>query len=223
MIRLALPKGPLWKHSLDLMDRLGMPVSAGDERRYAHSHPGLDLEVVVLKIPDIAGALGDRLVDFAVAPDEWLTEDDTAHRPITTLCWYHVRLAVLAPKDRARELDEALRAPGRVLTVATPYPAATARLLRTRAELRLRHVSGAVEAYPGRMSDLAVDCVESGDTARVNDLVEIRELLRCDVRLVAHPRTDMSTEAARRLLAAVHQAAVDPRCAHAPAPPGGGV
>ncbi|WP_441248219.1 ATP phosphoribosyltransferase [Kitasatospora sp. McL0602] len=215
MIRLAVPKGRLWGDSTRLLQRLGMPIDARD-RRYAFQHPTLELEAVALKIPDIPAAVADGLVDYAVASDEWLAEHDGRYDALTPLCWYHVRICVLAPELQADSFaDRAARsvaAPRRALTVATPYPATAARLLNAPEAFRIRHVVGAVEAYPGRMTDLAVDCVESGDTARANNLAEVGELLRCDVRLVAGPSADTAHRAAVHLRTVVTAEAVDGSC-----------
>lgn len=211
MIRIALPKSRLWKESCLLLQLLGMPMDTSD-RRYVCSHPRARLEAVLLKIPDIPRAVADGWVDFAVACDEWLAEDDGPWIPMTPLCWYHLRMCVLAPEGGPETASRTFARPGRPLTVATSYPVTTSRLLGADGPVEVRSVAGAAEAYPGRMTDVAVDCVETGGTARANGLAIVRDLMRCDVRLVRSVSTDPSHPAARMVIDAVKTLAVDQAC-----------
>jgi len=216
MIRLALPKGRLWQDSTRVLQRLGIPVGLGD-RRYAFRHPSEDIDILILKIQDIPQAVTDGLIDFAVASDEWLVERGAQCVAMTPLCWYHVRISVLAPGSAADYVARALDTGDGSFTVATPYPMIARRFEGSMPRIRYRHVTGAVEAYPGRLTDLAIDCLESGETARTNGLVEVRELVRCDVRLVRAVSADTRHPAAQQVIDAVLSTARDRECAFADA------
>jgi ATP phosphoribosyltransferase len=88
---------------------------------------------------------------------------------------------------------------------------------RTR-DHRVFLVSGATEALPGRFANLAVDCVESGETARCNGLDVVEDLLACDVRLVAGPERNCAD---RRRSASPQRRFPAPYSptAHSPVPP----
>jgi ATP phosphoribosyltransferase len=213
VIRIAVPKGRLLAHSRRFLEQLGADLT-GSSRRYTVRHPELDLEAVLLKIPDIPGVLDVGLVDFAIASDEWLFEADSKYESLVALCWYHVRVCVMAPAGDAADLSAAAARRHAKLTVATPYPGLTRRLLGHDA-VDIFPVSGSAEAFPGRFCDLAVDCVESEETARCNDLAVVRDLLSCDVRLVARPGADQLEPAALRIVGAALACAVRPACTFA--------
>lgn len=195
-MRVALPGGRLWPQSQALMTKLGIRDHMSS-RRYVFGRGG-DLEILALKIPDIPAVLHDGRVDLAVASDEWLAEFHGAYVDLGALCWYHVTICLLAPADHDRSLTETI-----ARTVATPYPRLAARLLAARllpAQSIIEPVRGAVEAYPGRLTDLALDCVETGTTASANGLVVVREVMRCDVRLAASPTADLTTPLAQEMI-----------------------
>ncbi|MGF6884906.1 ATP phosphoribosyltransferase [Nocardia sp. GAS34] len=206
-MRLAVPGGRLWDRSRALLADLDVTTAdARTRRRYVFDRPAGDLQCLVLKIPDIAAAVGDGLVDLAVASDEWLLERDIRYTSLIPLCWYHIRVALLVPEHSV---------PGAgPWSVATPYPRLAADMLDPD-RFRIREVVGAVEAYPGQLTDLAIDCVETGTTAASNGLTIARELLRADVRLVAGPNTDITTAVAREVLSVAARHAVRAQCSFA--------
>jgi|GEM_PF-6530802 len=207
MMRVALPGGRLWNHSLHMLDALEV-TDPDAERCYVFHRPAGDLEVLALKIPDIPAAIDEGFVDVAVASDEWLAEHGGRYRSLIPLCWYHVRICLLTPEPHMPDLD--IRGPC-PWTVATPYPRLSARLLDPD-RFRIRPVAGAVEAYPGRLTDLAIDCVETGATAASNGLSIARELLCSDVRLVASPRADLANDVVQKVIARMSMLAWDPEC-----------
>ncbi|MCU1644042.1 MAG: phosphoribosyltransferase [Nocardia sp.] len=207
MIRLGVPTGRLWPHSRDLLRGLGFVVE-NHPRRYVFHRPACDIEALALKVPDLPAAIGDGLVDFAVGSDEWIAEHGCTCLPLMPLCWYHVRICLLAPTDRTCAGDGPV-------SVATPYPRLTERLVPEAGTIRT--VAGSAEVYPGRLTDLAVDCVETGTTAAANQLQKVRELLRCDVRLIARPGTDLTDPIALQIIAAAHATSADPDCCYATA------
>jgi len=203
MLRLALPKGRLWADSVRLMRQLGITVTP-DDRQYVFRQPDFDLEVFALKIPDIPQVVAEGLVDLAVVSDEWLLERAATCVPMIPLCWYHVRICLLAPSgvtDLRTSVKRGVASPERV-SVITPY----VRLARTylpEGRYQIRHVSGSAEAYPGRLADVAVDCVETGATLEHNGLAIVRTLVQADVRLVRAPTYDLNRPACARILAAI--------------------
>ncbi|MFE3105269.1 ATP phosphoribosyltransferase [Nocardia tengchongensis] len=211
-MRVGVPTGRLWTHSQDLLRQLGFDAGEERGRRYAFHRSAGDLEALALKVPDIPRALADGMIDFAAASDEWLVEHGGNYQSLVPLCWYHVRICVLAPVDTSGQTEDT----GRPATVATPYPRLAARLLPQ--NFTIRAVTGSVEAYPGRLTDLAVDCVETGTTAAANALRPIQELARCDVRLIAHPATDLNDPRAREIIAAAQAISASPQCSYATTP-----
>lgn len=181
-----------------------------NNRRYDYHNTVQGLEVIALKTQDIPDVMARGMADFAIASDEWIEElDVTSYRSLVPLCWYHARLCVLAPADGYTVF-------GGVVSVATSYPNLTRRFLGD--EVSLHPASGSVEVYPGRLTSLAVDCVESGLTAHENNLVVMDEIRRCDVRLICSPHVDIEGPTSRRLIQAAKQLSANPDCTYSTAP-----
>ncbi|WP_331757838.1 ATP phosphoribosyltransferase (plasmid) [Nocardia sp. NBC_01377] len=202
MIRVALPGGRLSSQSRHLLTQL-VPGARTDTRRYAFTRGDGALEVLLLKVPDIPTAVERGHVDVAVASDEWIAETGCEIRVLDPLCWYHVTISLLAPQHHTV-------ATGGTYSVATPYPRLAARLLPATASITT--IAGAVEAYPGRFTDTALDCVETGGTAAANGLVVVRELMRADVRIVVGAHTDVSHPLVREVISVMQATAVHPDC-----------
>ena len=207
-MRLAVPTGRLWTNSRNLLGQLGFTIGDEHARRYSFHRQAGDLEALALKVPDIPAALTDGFVDFAVGSDEWLAEHGGDYQSLVPLCWYHVRICVLAPADTTNPIETAGPA-----TVATPYPNLTKQLLPQ--GFTIRAVAGAGEVYPGRFTDLAVDCVETGTTAVANGLRPVQELARCDVRLIARLGTELTHPLAQEIHIAAQASSADPDCGYA--------
>lgn len=208
MIRVAVPKARLWGESMEFLHELGF---AGHLNSRIFHHAAItdagEVEAYALKLPDIASIVGDGLVDFAIVSDEWLTESNAAVVPLVPLCWYHARMCVLEP-----QVARVVTTP---VTVATSFPN-IAHDWSARRGAAVRTVGGSIEAFPGHLTDVAIDCVESGATAHVNGLVVAQELMRCDVWLVASAIVDLDTAEARAVVRAAVASSRDPRCTYGP-------
>ena len=201
-----MPKGRLWSHSLRYMRELGIEAN-WEERGYHYGDPGKNFQVTALKLQDIPQVLGDGLADFAIVSDEWLIETQVPCKPIIPLCWYHTKICLLRPETNSRSGS----LPAGKLSVATSLPGIAQWMLRGETYV-LRTVTGAVEAYAGTITDLALDCVESGETARANALVVAEELFRCDVRLVRRAGDHSEGDAVQCVIRAAASTSLNPTC-----------
>lgn len=208
MIRVAVPKARLWGESVEFLHELGF---AGHLSSRIFHHTAVtdagDVEAYALKQPDIASIVGDGLVDYAITSDEWLTESNAHVVPLVPLCWYHARMCVLEPQGP--------HVGSTPVTVATSFPN-IAHDWSARHGATVRTVSGSIEAFPGRLTDVAIDCVESGATAHVNGLVVAQELMRCDVWLVASAVVNLDSAETYAVVRAAIASSRDPRCTYGP-------
>ena len=94
------------------------------------------------------------------------------------------RMAVAEPRDRPFDLRR-----GADLKVATKYPVCAQRHYRRRGiDPEIIQLYGSVELGPiTGLADQIVDLVESGETLRQNDLVEVETIFEVSSRLVVHP------------------------------------
>lgn len=208
MISIAVPKARLWDESVGFLRELGFPVPLSS-RIFHHTAitDAGDIVAYALKLPDIAPVVGDRLVDYAIVSDEWLTETNADVFPLVPLCWYHARVCVLEP--------QVPRAASDPVTVATSFPN-IARDWSARRGAAVRTVGGSIEAFPGHLTDVAIDCVESGATAHLNGLVVAQELMRCDVWLVASASVDLDSDQTRAVVRAAIASSRDQHCTYGP-------
>src|SRR5256884_1408170 len=196
--RLALPgKGTLEAATLAFLAECGMKVSRNNPRQYLARISGMpDVEVVFQRAADIPSlvqdgdaALGitgyDILAEYRGNGDEESDEDDHDDDLIVLerdLGYGNCRLVVAVPEtwidvsscaDLWHLAGYYQAHKGRVLRIATKYPALTGQFLRQHGITHCKIISphGALEAAPlTDTADLIVDLTETGTTLRENHL-----------------------------------------------------
>ena len=196
--RLALPgKGTLEAATLAFLAECGMKVSRNNPRQYLARISGMpDVEVVFQRAADIPSlvqdgdaALGitgyDILAEYRGNGDEESDEDDNDDDLIVLerdLGYGNCRLVVAVPEtwidvsscaDLWHLAGYYQAHKGRVLRIATKYPALTGQFLRQHGITHCKIISphGALEAAPlTDTADLIVDLTETGTTLRENHL-----------------------------------------------------
>ncbi len=196
--RLALPgKGTLEAATLAFLAECGMKVSRNNPRQYLARISGMpDVEVVFQRAADIPSlvqdgdaALGitgyDILAEYRGNGDEESDEDEYDDDLIVLerdLGYGNCRLVVAVPEtwidvstcaDLWHLAGYYQAHKGRVLRIATKYPALTGQFLRQHGITHCKIISphGALEAAPlTDTADLIVDLTETGTTLRENHL-----------------------------------------------------
>ena len=214
--RLALPgKGTLESATLNFLAECGMKVNRSNPRQYlARIGSMAGLEVVFQRAADIPPlvqdgdvALGitgyDILAEHRGQSDEDADEDDYDDDIIMlerNLGYGHCRLVVAVPEtwidvstctDLWHLAGYFATQKGRVMRIATKYPALTGRFLRRHGITHCKIVSphGALEAAPlTDTADLIVDLTETGTTLRENHLKLLDDgvVLRSQACLIAN-------------------------------------
>jgi ATP phosphoribosyltransferase len=185
VVRLGLPKGRLLGTSERVLHALGVERAPSSPYRIVAG----DVVVWLLKMRDIPGLVARGELDMGIAPDEWIAECEGECDRLARLDGYSTRISMLVPQGRPLRLDALDE-----LRVATEFPNVTRRhLAGVVRKLRVIEVHGSCEAYPRELADGVVDCVESGDTARLHGLTEHQRLLNCGLHLIAHARAREST------------------------------
>jgi len=207
-MRIALPnKGRLHDPALDLLERAGLPVENGAERRlYADT---VDPEVTVLfaRAADIPEYVADGAAAAGITGYDQVRE--SGYETLVDLLdleFGRCRLVLAAPEDGAIDAVEDLAGK----TVATEFPRVTAEFFADRdVDAAIVEVSGATELTPHvDMADAIVDITSTGTTLRMNRLGEVAEVLPSSVRLFAReavaddPKVEQVVTALRSVLAA---------------------
>ncbi len=182
MITLAIPKGRLLRQLAPRLAAVGFAEDALGEqdRRLIRSNATGTARLFLLKPDDVPTYVEHGAADAGVVGRDVLLERSSDVFVPRDLGLGRCRLAVAAPRGWRDPRGE-----GRVLRVATKFPAiATAHFAARGEEVEVIYLGGSVELAPlVGLADCIVDVVETGETLRQNGL-EVRETV-CDVSAVA--------------------------------------
>jgi ATP phosphoribosyltransferase len=186
-MRIAVPnKGRLHDPSVELLDRAGLHVVDGADRKlYAET---VDPEVTVLyaRAADIPEYVADGAADIGITGLDQVREharDDLVD--LLDLGFGACKLVLAAPEDGA--IDSVADLAGG--TVATEFPTITRNFFDEQGvDVDIAEVSGATELTPHvDIADAIVDITSTGTTLRMNRLEVVADVLESSVRLFARP------------------------------------
>ena len=185
-MRIAVPnKGRLHEPTIDLLERAGLHLENGAERKlYAET---VDPEVTVLfaRAADIPEYIADGAADLGITGLDQVRESGQAGaiEELLDLEFGRCRLVLAAPEDG--EIDAVSDLDG--ATVATEFPRITRAFFDDRGiSPDIVEVTGATELTPHvEMADAIVDITSTGTTLAVNRLAIVEEVLASSVRLFA--------------------------------------
>jgi ATP phosphoribosyltransferase len=192
-LTIAVPRGALFKETVDLLAGLGRDVEElrSNDRKLLFA----DIGVITMRPSDVPTYVEAGAADLGVTGKDVLLEQ-AVHRPgeggrevyeLLDLGYGRCTM-VLASRAGPDPAHEALRRLG-VMRVATKYPRIAARHLEeTGRQAEIVEVKGSVELAPlTGMVEAIVDLTATGTTLRENDLVVREEIVLCTARLIANP------------------------------------
>jgi len=185
-MRIAIPnKGRLHDPSIDLLERAGLHLEGGADRKLYANTVDPDVTALFARAADIPEYVADGAAAVGITGLDQVRESGHDLVDLLDLEFGRCRLVVAAPEDGDIETVEDLVGG----TVATEFPRITREFFAGRSvDADVVEVTGATELTPHvDMADAIVDITSTGTTLRVNRLAEIEEVLASSVRLVAHP------------------------------------
>src|SRR3989441_4034606 len=188
----ALPKGRLTAPALQLPSAMGIEGLAADTRRLLLPDASRDLRFIFLKPADIPTYVEYGAADLGiVGKDILLEQQPDVYEPVD-LGFGACRLVVAEPKALWERDDPAKWS---WVRVATKYPILTERYFSERGiQVEIVRLDGSIELAPlVGLAERIVDLVQSGETLRVNGLVEVAEIARSTARVIVN-RASMKTE-----------------------------
>src|SRR5207245_3823827 len=201
VLTLALPKGRLLDPALVLLRDVGVEGIEEDSRRLIFTDPKRDLRVLFLKPADIPAYVLYGAADLGIVGKDILLEQEPGVYEPLDLGFGFCRLVVAEPRELWERDDPAKWS---WVRVATKYPRLTEQYFSARGvQVEIVRLDGSVELAPlVGLAERIVDLVQSGETLRVNGLVEVAEITRSTARLIVN-RAAMKTEyaAINRLIA----------------------
>jgi len=185
-LKIAVPRGALFRATLDLVDSLGIDTREVRENDRKLVFP--DVGLVTTRPSDVPTYVEHGAADIGITGKDVLLENtDREVYELLDLGYGRCRM-VVAEREGSRALEESLRRLGAV-RVATKYPRVAARhFADTGRQAEIVEVKGSVEIAPlTGLVDGIVDLTATGTTLAENHLVEREEICVCTARLIANP------------------------------------
>lgn len=185
-LTIAVPRGALFKGTLDVLDGLGIDTSEvrSNDRKLLFR----DVGIVTMRPSDVPTYVEAGAADIGVTGKDVLMEQ--SEREVYELhdLGFGRCVMVLASVAGDDPMAEALRRLG-MMRIATKYPKIAARHLEgTGRQAEMVEVKGSVELAPlTGLVDGIVDLTATGTTLAENGLVVREEIAVCTARLVANP------------------------------------
>jgi ATP phosphoribosyltransferase len=192
-LTIAVPRGALFKGTLDRLDGLGVDTSEvrANDRKLLFADVGL----ITMRPSDVPTYVAAGAADLGITGKDVLMEHADSASPGLGREVYELLdlgfgrcVMVLATTAGPDPAAEALRRLG-VMRVATKYPRiALGHFERTGRQAEIVEVKGSVELAPlTGLVDAIVDLTATGTTLRENNLVIREEICVCTARLIANP------------------------------------
>lgn len=185
-LTIAVPRGALFKETLDLLDAIG--VDTREVRENDRKLLFRDVGIVTMRPSDVLTYVEAGAADVGITGKDVVMEQ--AEREVYELhdLGYGRCTMVLASVAGEDPMAEALRRLG-MMRIATKYPKIAARhLAATGRQAEMVEVKGSVELAPlTGLVDGIVDLTATGTTLKENGLVVREEIVVCTARLIANP------------------------------------
>jgi ATP phosphoribosyltransferase len=185
MLTVALCKGKLIEPTLELFTRAGYGAAqlVTNSRRLMFPCPEIDMTFLIVRPTDVPTYVEYGAADVGiVGKDVLLEQDSDVYEPLD-LGFGACRIAVAALRGQiARDrLSSKIR-------VATKYPKITERYFNQRGvPVEIIKLYGSIELAPiVGLADRIVDLVETGNTLKAHNLVEVECIARSTARLIVN-------------------------------------
>lgn len=185
-ITIALPKGKLFKKSVDMLAKVGYSAEnvVEDSRKLVISNDETKVRFIIAKTVDVPTYVEYGAADIGIIGKDVLNEQGKDVVELLDLHFGRCRLMMAVP--------EATRRPNLTdyahTRAATKYPNCAKRYFdKLGIQVELVKLNGSIELGPiVGLSESIVDIVETGTTLRENKLVEIDSLFTATARLIAN-------------------------------------
>src|SRR6478672_7910344 len=185
MLTVALCKGKLIEPTLKLFAKAGYDAvqPATDSRRLLLPCPGIGMTFLIVRPADVPTYVEHGAADVGIVGKDVLLEQDCDVYEPLDLGFGACRIAVAALKGQASRdrLSSKIR-------VATKYPKITERFFNQRGvPVEIVKLYGSIELAPlVGLADRIVDLVETGNTLKAHDLVEVECIAQSTARLIVN-------------------------------------
>ena len=211
-LRIAVPKGSLFKDSLRVLEAAGLPVDElRDPGRKLIISAG-DVEYIIVRAQDAPAFVGAGGADCGICGSDSLVEADLDLLQLVDLNYGGCRFVVAEPAANKGLAERNYEWRGTV-RVATKYPRITQLYYdRIGQQVDILTLHGNIELGPiVGMADRIVDITATGTTLRENDLVVVDDVMECTARFFAGPAAYRCDKRIRELAARLAEVARAPK------------
>ena len=170
-ITIALPKGKLFKRSVDLLAKVGYSAEgvSEDSRKLVIANEETKVRFIITKTVDLPTYIEYGAADIGIIGKDVLLEEQKDVYELLDLGYGKCRLMMAVPEAKKRpELKDYFDKLG--------------------IQMEIVKLNGSIELGPLiGLSELIVDIVETGTTIKENKLVEVDSIFTSTARLIANP------------------------------------
>lgn len=187
-LRIAVPKGSLFRDSVRVLEAAGLPVEGLRDlgRKLIVREDGV--EYVIVRAQDAPAFVAFGGADCGICGSDSIIEADVELLQLVDLQYGWCRFVVAEPRSAAGRAEDSYAWRG-TMRVATKYPRITqAYYDRIGQQVDIVQLHGNIELGPiVGMTDRIVDITATGSTLAENDLVVVDDVLECTARFFAGP------------------------------------
>ncbi len=187
VLRIAVPnKGRLNQSSVQLMNRIGFPVSDSNSRTLIAEFGKGRYQILLARAQDIPEFVEMGVADLGITGLDLVLESSRTVERVRTLDYGKCRLVVAVP-DESAVTDAAQIEDGS--TVATSFPSLTREFFSNIGKnVKIATVTGATEVTPQiGLADVITDLTETGSTLKLNHLREVGVVMESVAVLIGNP------------------------------------
>ncbi|MNW31057.1 ATP phosphoribosyltransferase [compost metagenome] len=181
ILKVAMPKGRIYKQASVLFREAGIPIpeDVDDTRKLVIPLPELGMEFIMAKPVDVPTYVEYGVADIGIVGKDVLMEENKDVYELLDLGIARCRMSVIGLPNWQ---------PGIRQRVATKYPQVASQYFREHGEqVEVIKLNGSIELAPLiGLADRIVDMVETGQTLRENGLVEQHEIFEITSRLISN-------------------------------------
>ncbi|MGZ9586948.1 ATP phosphoribosyltransferase [Paenibacillus marinisediminis] len=180
-LKVAMPKGRIYKRAAVMLRDAGIPVPEDEDesRKLIIDIPEAKLQFIMAKPVDVPTYVEYGAADVGIVGKDVLMEENRDVYELLDLGIARCRMSVIGLPDWKPVMHP---------RVATKYPNVASQYFRERGQqVEVIKLNGSIELAPLiGLADRIVDMVETGKTLKENGLVEIEEMFGITSRLIAN-------------------------------------
>ncbi|MDL2280373.1 ATP phosphoribosyltransferase [Selenomonadales bacterium OttesenSCG-928-I06] len=185
-LTIALPKGKLFEKSLVYLNKLGYatPDLSEKSRKLVITNEEKKVKFIITKTTDLPTYVEYGAADIGIIGKDVLLEEQKDVYELLDLKFGFCRVVVAVPQALKQEkLNDYAH-----LRVATKYPKIAENFFHSVGiQMEIIKLNGSIELAPMvGLAEMIVDIVETGQTLRENNLIEIQEIYPTTARFIAN-------------------------------------